>query len=228
MQPQHLPPELTSGELGTAAVVLRGEANSLLERNRSVVIHDDADYDVVCRELVRVASLRKSITAAFADAKRRAYEAHKAIAKLEADLLAIPGQVESLIKRAIGTYQAEAERKRREEQARLSEIAKRDEEDRRIADAEQLSAAGHHAEADALLSEPILAPVVHIDAPKADGVSMRRKWTFRIVDLAAIKADFLIPDEKKIRQLVTALGPDAVKVVGGIVVEEEQIVAVRT
>ena len=37
----------------------------------------------------------------------------------------------------------------------------------------------------------------------------------------------LMPDEKKIRQVVTALGPDAVEVVGGIEVLRDTIVAVR-
>ncbi len=56
---------------------------------------------------------------------------------------------------------------------------------------------------------------------------MRKVWQFRIVDPAAIKREYMQPDEKKIRGLVKALGLQAAAAVGGIEVYEDQIVSAR-
>lgn len=219
MQPEIKPPETTA---------LRQEALVLVKEAEGITIATDQEYQRAGSYLVRIATVRKNIVAAFKDAKEKAFAAHRAITKLEADLLAQPAKAEQIVKAAIGRYQQEQEKKRREEQPRLQAQLQREQEDRRLAEAEALAQTGHQVEAEALLDAPILAPVVEIERPTAAGVSTRKAFKFRVLDVTKINPDFLIPDETKIRKTVNALGADAVKVVGaGIEVYEDRIVAVR-
>lgn len=207
---------------------LKQEAVSVVARASGVTITSHEEYERTGAELVRVACLRKQIVDWFKDMKERAFQAHRAICKRETELLQYAVEAERIIKGAIGIYLAAEEKRRREEQARISAELKRQEEDRLMAEAETLAASGNTAEAEALLGTPVCAPVVELAAPHAAGVSTRRRWGYRVIDEKAIKREFLTPDEKKIRQTVTALGPDAAKLVGGIEVLEERTVAVRT
>ncbi len=217
-------PEINLPE--TAA--LQREALVLVREAEGITIASDQEYQWAGAYLVRVATIQKNIVAAFKDAKEKAFTAHRAITKLEADLLAQPVKAGQIVKAALGRYQQEQERVRREQQARLQEKLVRQQEDQRIAEAEALSSAGHQVEAEALLDAPVLAPVVEMERPAAAGVSTRKAFRFRVIDVAKINPEFLIPDETKIRKTVNALGADAVKVVGaGIEVYEDRIVAVR-
>jgi len=54
------------------------------------------------------------------------------------------------------------------------------------------------------------------EAPKVLGVQTRSEWTYEIVDEAKINRDFLTPSHSDIREVVKALGEDAVDAVGGI------------
>lgn len=207
---------------------LEAETANIVLRAKSYTVASVDDDEVASAELVRIAGLVRAIKKAFDDPKRKADLAHKAICRLEAQLLAGPAQAESIIKNAIGTWRMAEARRQREEQLRREAEAKRQEEDRRLAEAQHLSDAGRKDEAEALLSEPIMVPTLAAPKPVATpGVGTRTKWKFEIVAPELVKRQFLVPDEAAIRRTVTALGPEAEKLVGGIRVTEDVIVAVR-
>jgi hypothetical protein len=129
---------------------------------------------------------------------------------------------------------AAAERRKAEEKA-AAERRKADEEAaelRRKAEAE--AAAGRASEAAKLAAradarvekaeskaqgfeqhaQTIVAPVIQREAPKVAGLQMRDVWEFEIVDASKIPAAFLMPDEKKIGQLVRNLKGDAAAILG--------------
>lgn len=123
------------------------------------------------------------------------------------------------LSREVGTFDAEQERIRRAEEARLQEEArkqaeaeaKRLAEEQAIADAIELEKVGDHKAAQAVLENPVPVPVyvapiiVQKMTPKAEGMSSATNWTFRITDETLIPRDYLMVDEKKIRQVVKAL-----------------------
>lgn len=217
--PEVIPPETAE---------LKTESLALVTAAKSLTITNTEEYTAAGRELVRIANVRKGIVFAFREPKQKAHEAHKAITKLESDLLAYPTEAERLYKSKMAMFYREEESRRREaesiERARLI----REEEERRLAEAGALARAGEHDAAEELVSQPVIAPVVELPKPVAVGVTMRKSWGFEIVNPDAIKRGFLIPDEKRIRALVKALGPDAAEQVGGIVVREELVPAVST
>lgn len=206
---------------------LRQQGNELVERAKAVKITDSASYEAAVAELRRDVNLKRAIQEAFKDPKKKADEAHSAICKLEKTLLGPPTDAETLIKREVGRWEDAERRRRMQEEARIADELRKREEDERLRQAETLSDAGHKEEAEALISQPVVAPVVEIQHERPAGISTRGKWTFKILDESKIDRRFLMPDEKKIRQTVTALGPDAVDVVGGIEVLKDTIVAVR-
>jgi hypothetical protein len=206
---------------------LREQGAELVTRAQAVKIVDAGTYESAAVELRRVVNLRKSITAAFEKPKALAFAAHRAITKLETELLALPTSAERIIKGEVGRWEDAERRRRMQREAEIAADLKKKEEDERLRQAEALSDAGHKEEAEHLLEQPIVAPVVEIQHEKPTGISTRGKWTFVILDESKIDRRFLTPDLKKIGQMVTAMGPDAVDVVGGIEVKKDTIVAVR-
>ena len=99
------------------------------------------------------------------------------------------------------------------------------EEERRKAEEAKMQAA-----ADAVAEEdgvPAQAVVVPSAVPDVAGVHTRKTWKFEILDAAGVKPAYTIPDEKKIRKIVTAMGLEAVAMVGGIRVWQESSIVAR-
>lgn len=103
--------------------------------------------------------------------------------------------------------QARREREKREEQAR------RLEERGRAAQAEAKRQAAEEAEAQKLREAEELRqaaamappPVVHTEAPKVAGIGSGKTYDFVIEDASKLPREYLIPDEKAIRQVVKGL-----------------------
>lgn len=138
----------------------------------------------------------------------------------------------------------EAARRAREdeERARAAELERRMNAERETADAladrsAQLEREGRHEEAAALMARaenaesdarvteaelvdtslPSVAPAVIVappPLPKVQGVSVRDKWTWTLLDKSKLKPEFLIPDEKAIGAAVRSLMERAEDVVG--------------
>jgi len=86
------------------------------------------------------------------------------------------------------------------------------------------------AAADAVAAEDgVAAPAVQLPSavPDVEGVHTRKAWKFEITDAAAVGRAYLIPDEKKIRQIVNAMGEEAAGMVGGIRVWADTIIVAR-
>lgn len=98
------------------------------------------------------------------------------------------------------------------EKARLAEEAGRHEkaEQMRLQAAERAAAAQAEADAkQAAAAAMPTAPVVHMEAPKAQGTSVRRTFDYEITDAALLPREYLLPDEVRIGKVVRALGEAA-------------------
>lgn len=94
--------------------------------------------------------------------------------------------------------------------------------------AERIAEQGQ-AKADELTAQA--AAVVPVVIPQAEtrvpGKSKRTMWKFKVADPAKVDRRFLMIDEKKIDGVVKALKKDAVEVVGGIEVWEEDDLSIK-
>lgn len=197
------------------------------DRALALVVTNDGEYDFAGQELRRVAVVIYNIKAAFKEPKARAHEAHRAITKLEGDLLEIPQKAERRIKEVMGGFVTEQDRIRREEQQRLQAEETRKADEAKLREALAAEAAGDHEAASQIIEAPTVAPVIELEKPRAAGISARKKYRFHIIDPTKIDRKFLIPDESKIRGVVDRMGMDAVGLVGGIQVYADTVISAR-
>lgn len=120
------------------------------------------------------------------------------------------GTAERNVKKAIGGYQAEQDRIRREEARKAQEKKKREEAKLRK-QAEEAEAAGREERAQTLneRADAKTTEATVSEAPKVEGVSYVTVYDFEITDPSKIPDKYKIIDEKKIRQVVKALKEDA-------------------
>lgn len=179
---------------------LQAEISVLLMDAQELMINSPGSYTDAGTFLRLIKTRRAKIADTFNEPINAAHRAHKAMlaAKQEHDKPA--ADAERIVKNKMGAYQAEEERKRRVEENRLREIARKEEEDRRLAEAAWLEAQGRKEQAEQVISAPVPTPTVVVPSqvPKAEGISTRKVWKYRIVDAALIPREYLIPDEKKI------------------------------
>ena len=141
---------------------LSTEASVLVIEARSLEIVDDASFSRAVEFMNGCADLRKKIKAKFAEPKRKADEAHKSLCKWESEELQPVDTAEREAKKKIGSYRDEQERKRQEEERRLSDEARKREEDRLLAEALDAQSEGDHAAALEIVSTPIAPAPVHV------------------------------------------------------------------
>ena len=120
-------------------------------------------------------------------------------------------EAEGIIKPRIAAWNAEQERIRREEEARLREQARKEEEERRLQEAILAEQNGQTEAAEEIMAAPVQPPpvVVPKTVPKVSGVSMVKQWKFRVVNPALIPREYMVPDETKIGGVVRALKDQA-------------------
>ncbi len=155
-----------------------------------------------------VDELRKSLTKPLDDSKKR-------IMELFGKPLDFLTKAESAVKSAMIKWQQEQERIRLAEEDRLAEIQRKAaaELERKAKEAEakiaNLKTAEARANAEAKAADlrkqaaetVAIAPAVVSKVEDVAGISTRKVWKFRIVDVNKIPREFLIPDEKLIGKM---------------------------
>ena len=72
--------------------------------------------------------------------------------------------------------------------------------------------------------------IVPLEMPKITGVSIRKRWVCNIMDESKLNPTFLVPDMKKINDLVGSLGEKAEEILGkgSVQILQKNSVAVRS
>jgi len=153
----------------------------------AVTITTAAEYEDAAAFLQRIKGrskelddLRRSMTRPLDDTKKR-------IMALFERPMSLLANAEATIKRSVLHYRAEQERIRAEEEARLREKARKEQE-RLLARAERAAAAGKDEMAEALEDQAALvpAPIVVSDTPRISGLSTRQTWHAEVTDKMAL------------------------------------------
>lgn len=166
--------------------------------------------------------------------QRQIEEAEKAITKPMNDALkaardlfraprAAADKAESLIKRAILTYQQEQSRIQAEAQRKADESARKERE--KLAEqARKAEAAGKTEKAEEIQQRAaaVVAPIVQVSPPKIAGMSTREVWKFEVTDAAMVPREYMVVDETRIRKVVQALKSDC-NIPGVRVYKEDQL-----
>lgn len=210
--PEILPPVAIDPEMHQTAL-------TTVERARAIVVTDNDSRTQAGEVGVAIAGMYKKVEEWFAPMKRAAAATHKAICNAENGMLNPLAEMKRHLSVQIGSFDQAEERRRKVEEERLQEEARKAaqvEADRlaqetAIADAIALEAEGDKAGADAVLNNPKPQPVyvqpvvVARTTPKTAGVSGREKWTYRITDFAALPDDFKMVNDVELGQVVRAM-----------------------
>lgn len=213
----------------------------LKERYASFKITTPEDFSESAEVIKTIKRQRDAVVEFFRDSKQKAHAAWKSIVAQEKSFTDEIDQVERKIKSAIREYQAEQERKRREEEKRLREIAEAEAkkaQEKLMQQAEEAEKAGNASAAEEITNiaaQVEAAPVqVQSSAPKAQGVSFRRTWEIESVNKAELikaaandpnLAAYLIVDESALKRTANALKGQIS--IPGVTFRENKTVAVR-
>jgi len=183
-------------------------ALSVIEEANLVSIVNHGTYAKAGVLWKSIKDMRKQVKNTFSPIITKAHQAHKeAIA--QRDKIMVPlTKTGKTVKYAMEKYDSIQEEMRKKKEAKLREIARKEEEERQLAEALEAEQNGEKEEAETILEAPAYVPpvVVAKTTPKLQGGPVYRTvWKFRIIDKRKVPNEFLIPDQVKIGQIVRAM-----------------------
>jgi len=190
---------------------VKQEALAIPEQAQALKIVSNETYQQAGTMLTQIKGLRRKIQDVFKPMKDAATKAHRAVLEQERQADAPLVQAERILKPALSAWDTAQEQARRVEEQRLQELARKQEEERKLAEAVALEQAGDNKASEQVMAEPVVAPpvVVARTVPKVQGVSFTERWQFEIVDADKIPRVYLKPDEVKIGAYVRAMKSEA-------------------
>lgn len=175
-------------------MVLAREVSDIELRAEAVVIENDDDYRAAGEFGVTLKTKAAEVMEFFKPMKDLAYKAHKSVCDREKAVLAPLKSAEATLKKAMGAYSAEKERKRREEEAAVRRAAEAERE-RQLQKAVELEEQGDAdgAEAAMMDAEVMDQAAAYSIQPaaaqqKVQGVSTSKDWEIVSVDEKAVPA----------------------------------------
>lgn len=207
---------------------IQKEGHAIVTTATALAVSNAEDYTSAGEFLVQIKGVRKRIADTFDKPIKDAHAAHKSIIAAKKEHDAPLEEAEKLVKEKMGEWQREQERKRREEEDRLRREEQRKAEERALAEAERLENEGKTEQAQAVIeAPPPPAPVVVPSVvPKAQGVSHRINWKWRVTNENQIPRDFMKPDDVRIGKVVKAMQDKAN--IPGIEVYKDVVTSVRS
>lgn len=203
------------------------KAQQALSHAESIEITDPVSYEAATYELKALKAKYREIEEQRKSLKKPIDEAARRIQGFFKPPLDFLSQAEGVIKRKITTWNQEQERLRREEQRKVDEAARKERE-RLEARARKAEEKGQADKAEQLSqqAETVTPALVPSETPKAQGISTRKVWKFRVVDASKVPDKYKVIDEKKIAGVVRSLGADAE--IPGVEVYPEEVIAARS
>ncbi len=201
-------PEIT---LTQEAQESASQALMLTEQAGAVVVKDAQTYVIANEFRLRIKLMRDKVKEIFEGPegmKTLAHLAHKNICKKMADIDGPLETKERWIKGQMEQYDALKREEARAEEQRLAEEARKAQEERILEAAVQAEKSGDTTQANIIIETPVqpVAVVIPKDVPKLEnGPTFREVWQFEIERADLIPRAYLIPDEKKIGQVVRAM-----------------------
>jgi hypothetical protein len=195
---------MATGQVSLAEIEKR--VPRVVQQAQQIAVNDADDYEFACAFLRKIDADDKVIDDFFDSDIAKAYQLHRSLTgkkKMFKDPLKAAKDDVGI---KVGQYRLLEERKKHAEEDRLSAIAKKDADDRAMAEAAHLAANGEKELADIVIQEAAAAPapvvVLESSVPKEEGISGRNNWKFRIVDETQIPREFLEPSMVKIGAIV--------------------------
>jgi len=184
------------------------DAGSAIERRALALIVKDEPSHREALEVVKAARINIRIVKSEMDPIcKSADQTHKRVTALRATLCAPSERAERFASGLAYDYEQEARREADRLAREATERARKAEEERHLQDAIAAEAEGNQAEAEAIMAEPIIAPVIHVEPALAEveGMSARTLYSAECYDLWLLIAH--VATHPDFRGLLSADGP---------------------
>lgn len=175
------------GEQSPKEVELANEMGQTSNSAKNIVIVTAEDYASVAEFAKEIKNKAKEVTEFFKPLKETAHKAHTAICEREKACLAPLKEAEATIKKAMGAYLEEEEKKRKEAEE-MAQKALREEAERKFAEAQKAEQNGDAKGSEQALKEAMFNEsmakniVVGESKPSVQGVSTSVDWEIVSVD----------------------------------------------
>ena len=221
-------PEQAEQQLTTVVTGLEAAANNM-------VIDSDDRYNQAVAFLQRIKGQQKAVTEFFEPMRLSTKAAYDAVLGRRKDMTTPLDKAEKVIKKKMGAYQQEVERKQREREAELRRLAEAERE-RKFQEAVTAEAQGDTIAAEMAMMEAEVmddaaaVAVAPVAAPKVKGISTRMSWEITGIDPAKVPVEIagvcIRPvDEKEVMNLIKATKGKIQ--IPGITYKEKPIISAR-
>jgi hypothetical protein len=170
------------------------KSNDLVTQAQSTAIKTQGQYINAAEFLKSIKTLKKEIVGTFKPIIDKAYAAHKEACSQKNKYLSPLEGAEKLINNKMSDWDDEQERKRRLEQAKIDEKARKEAE--KLAErAKKAEEKGNTEKADELKEQAqekeIAVPVAPPATPKVEGLSKRVIWKAKVTDPNKVPREYL-------------------------------------
>jgi len=221
-----------------AAKEVEALASTLLATSQQMHIATVTDYEHAGDLLKQIKGRAKAIEEQRVELTKPINQALRKINDLFGRPLDLLKKAEAALKSSMLAYQQAQERKRREEELRLQELARKEEARlRKLAEAKAVKAEakGETDKAEEIREsvQSIPVPTVQVETPKVAGISTRTIYRAEVFDLMAllnavvagvVPTEAILPNDKYLSQTARAL-KDAMKWPGVRVLSEDVLAA---
>lgn len=195
-----------SVQIEAEAEEIREEVLPVVREANQIAVASSEQFQSASDFLKAIKNAQKKVKDFFSPLKESTRSAWKAVCDKERSMLDPIEAAEKEIKSKLLSYQQEQERLRLEQERKLqaeAEARARKERERLSARAGKAEASGKEEKAEALReqAESVVAPIVSVqsEAPKVEGISIRKTWRARVVNAKAISREWLIVNEKALQ-----------------------------
>ena len=164
-----------------------------------ITVVDQVSYEAANDLIGRLQTIKKEVVARFADPKKKAAEAHRAVCELEKSFLAPVEEKIRLLKNSTTNWYAAEQRRIAAEEER-----KRKEAEELAALSAEAEAAGDSATAAEAVVEAAMAGATVTVMPKVKGTAMREVWKAVVVDVAQVPREYMIVNQSMLDKIAQA------------------------
>ena len=171
------------------------EVTDIEQQATALTIETGADYMTAGSLAKIVKATQKKVEDYWEPMRASTYTAYKAVTDHKKAMTDPLKNAETIIKRKMGQFQMEQERKRREEEERLKALA-RAEMERKLKEAAEAEKAGDETAVESAMAEAevmeTMAATAKVDAVqvKAQGISQTKSWEITGIDLKELPVEF--------------------------------------
>ena len=180
------------------------EILSVVDKARALTITNPEQASYVDEFCVWLKDLEKRTTAKYADSKKKAHDAWKAVVAMESEDLDKVIEARKIAKGSLIAWSDKQAAIAEQEAAIARAKAKQQAENEALDRAARAAEFGDDKTADAIISAPVVVEPVKAAAPVKTATVLQTRWKFRIINPALVPVEYRTIDEQKIGAVIRA------------------------